>query len=362
MSHFFPAEHPSLEAKLEAHFARARNGAESKLGKSATALILGGGYGRGEGGVVTNRNDGTESLFNDLDYFLFTESPDTPSVESWRTIFEKEESKALGIDVEVKALPAKDAHSSINSMMFTDLIHGHYSVWGDPSFLLKLKPNCNPNNLPLIEATRLLWNRGTGLYFARCELERNGEANFIERNLNKLKLALGDAWLILNGKYAPHVRTRAELLDQTNIDSDFEVLKEWHRKGVIFKFQPEVQTRSKEERYADINKLSTVWLKLFLQIETKRLSTQFTVADQYATYSKQLFPGSGIMRNCALAIRDELKRGSHLRPFTDYPRGALMRALVLLLSERQDSNPEKYFSKINGTLETDYLRWWAHYS
>ena len=35
-----------------------------------SALVLGGGYGRGEGGVF--RHDGIEELYNDLDLFVFT--------------------------------------------------------------------------------------------------------------------------------------------------------------------------------------------------------------------------------------------------------------------------------------------------
>lgn len=41
---------------------------EKALGSNFTALILGGGYGRGEGGVV--RVDGVEKPYNDLDFTL----------------------------------------------------------------------------------------------------------------------------------------------------------------------------------------------------------------------------------------------------------------------------------------------------
>ena len=66
-----PAE---LDTQLEAHFERSRAFFLALGERCPEALILGGGYGRGERGVVRDL-EGRPCFFNDLDYFVFTKQP-----------------------------------------------------------------------------------------------------------------------------------------------------------------------------------------------------------------------------------------------------------------------------------------------
>jgi len=64
------ADHGSAEFNARMHDVclRIASDVEQALGNNFVALILGGGYGRGEGGVI--RVDGVEQPYNDLDFTL----------------------------------------------------------------------------------------------------------------------------------------------------------------------------------------------------------------------------------------------------------------------------------------------------
>ena len=118
-----------LDIQLKAHFDRTvahfdRLGKEGAAGDRA-----GGGYGRGEGGIATGP-DGGARFFNDLDYFIFTETPDDPDILESLRDWEREESVATGIDVEGKCLPKSDLRQTPGSMMFYDLVTAQTIVAG----------------------------------------------------------------------------------------------------------------------------------------------------------------------------------------------------------------------------------------
>src|ERR1035437_3471433 len=118
---YFEGNHPELESRLENHFARVRNSFEEKGWRGS--LVLGGGYGRGEGGVM--RGPEGVGFSNDLDYFLFDDAPGDPRLVSWCRETERSESVVLGIDVEIKCLRADSMGDPGRSMMFGDLVAGH---------------------------------------------------------------------------------------------------------------------------------------------------------------------------------------------------------------------------------------------
>ena len=80
---------------------RSRIEADPSVAAKVEAVVLGGGYGRGEGGVLVNA-DGSEELFNDLDYFLFATDPDDAALLAVVHGIERDGTEELGIDVDVK--------------------------------------------------------------------------------------------------------------------------------------------------------------------------------------------------------------------------------------------------------------------
>lgn len=170
---------------------------EQVLGDNLTALILGGGYGRGEGGVILV--DGAEMPYNDLDLTLMvarkSKIPWT-SLQSVGNTFAKE----LRIHVDFsRPLTIQDVEKWPNWLMWHDLVNGHVVLKGPSDILISHAPLAVREQLPTIEGTRLLLNRGAGLLWA-LKIVRNSEKepdnDFIRRNYYKCALALGDALLI----------------------------------------------------------------------------------------------------------------------------------------------------------------------
>ena len=167
------------------------------------AVILGGGYGRGEGGVLhTERGD---ALYNDLDLFVFSSG----AGRSLRDRIDRALRELAGpwtekLGVAVDFGPVKNCGTlkkAASTLMFQELLRGWKPVWGTPE-PEKWIPAIEPRELPFSEAARLLLNRGMGLVFAGEYLrEKNQDADFIVRNMNKALLGAGDALLIAAGEY-----------------------------------------------------------------------------------------------------------------------------------------------------------------
>lgn len=361
---YFEGSHPGLKQRLEEHFSRV---SESFANRGFSgALVLGGGYGRGEGGVMETA--GGAEFSNDLDYFLFNDTPDDAALLTWCREIERTETGVLGIDVEIKTLRAESIGDPSRSMMFADLVAGHVVVAGDAGFLRKMRESLDFSRIEPEEATRLLWNRGSGMFFSRCQLREGGDMKFVIRNHAKLKLALGDAWLCLHGSYTSKCRERGERLATTELPANLTHIRAWHHEGVDFKFKPFADGMTWDELHAESRKLIEAWGVVYLAAETKRLKRGFTGFSDYLSVPR-LLPGS-LFRNLLLALRDKLRRGAFLKPLGDYPRAGLMRALPCLLGLTKGGEAEaaRFLPKPAGDVsrfnawEPVYSKWWTYYA
>ena len=208
-------------------------------------VVLGGGYGRGEGGVLrTSRGD---RLYNDLDFFVFADRASRTELanidrelgkiaEPWE--------KRLGVAVDFG--PAKNLGALRNvasTLMFQELLHGWRPVWGGLD-LAEVLPELPPEDLPFAEAARLLLNRGMGLLFAANRLLAGSkDSDFIVRNLNKAVLGGGDAVLIAAGLYRWNGLERTEALANhcrnQKLPDDFA---EAYARAYRFKIEPRVSS------------------------------------------------------------------------------------------------------------------------
>jgi len=362
---YFEGNHPELEARLDSHLARVRNSFEEHGWRGS--LVLGGGYGRGEGGVMQEQEG--IGFSNDLDYFLFDDTPGDPRLEAWCRRMERAETEALGIDVEIKCLRADSLGDPSLSMMFADLVAGHVVAAGDAGFLERLRAGLDFSRIEPEETTRLLWNRGSGMFFSRCRMGNDDGMKFVIRNHAKLKLALGDAWLCLNGQYTSKCRERAERLATVELPDELSALKKWHAEGVDFKFHPFSGGLEWPELEEESRRLIDAWGRLYLMVEERRLKRRLSGFTEYLALPR-LLHNSPLGKNLALALRDKLKRGAYLRPLGDYPRAGLMRALPCLLGLSSGGVAEagRFLPNPSGdpsqpqSWESSYSKWWAYYA
>lgn len=194
---------PELDALLDSVLAEIARELDRSRPAGLAAVVLGGGYGRGEGGVL--HTAAGDRLYNDLDFFVFADGAgrrERRRIDArLREIGEALEPR-LGIAVDFS--PAKNLSSLVKvsrTLMFQELLHGWKPVWGAADPVRRI-PGLDPSELPYTEAVRLLLNRGMGLVFAGERLARGeADADFIVRNMNKAVLGCGDALLLAGGKY-----------------------------------------------------------------------------------------------------------------------------------------------------------------
>ena len=172
-------------------------------------VVLGGGYARGEGGVAA---DG--SLSNDLDFYVVVENSATANEVSAISAklggISRRWSAALGIDVDFcEPKTTWRLHNDQERLMIQELVHAWCDVAGESgeSLFAGVK-RLAPDELPPVEAARLLANRGAGLLLAA----ETADLAFVARNLNKAVLGAGDASLIATHRYAWRAEDRAAKL------------------------------------------------------------------------------------------------------------------------------------------------------
>ena len=165
-------------------------------------VVMGGGYGRGEGGV--RHTPQGDKLYNDLDFFVFSRRAskrERRAIEAALKPISEHWEKELGIAVDFSPVKNLSALRRVGStLMYQELRRGWKPVSGNAEFD-KYFPELDAAELPVSEAVRLLLNRGMGLVFAGEELRKTGDPDFIMRNLHKSVLGGGDALLLASGEY-----------------------------------------------------------------------------------------------------------------------------------------------------------------
>lgn len=172
-----------------------------------SGVVLGGGYGRGEGGV----KDG--GLSNDLDFFAITEEGASyagiAGVAAALEPVAREWTAKLGVDVDFTVRTPWRMRHDEKRLMVQELLRGYFDVAGRRGEELFAGIARLPaEDVPWSEAARLMMNRGMGLLLAGESEDRM----FAARNLNKCILGAGDARLVARRSYRWAAVSRAEEL------------------------------------------------------------------------------------------------------------------------------------------------------
>ncbi|MEY2466177.1 MAG: hypothetical protein QOD03_698 [Verrucomicrobiota bacterium] len=387
------------------------------------ALVLGGGYGRGQGGVLKTA-DGDQS-YNDLEFYVFLRGNRVLNERRYHRALQQlgeRISPEAGLHVEFKVDSLARLRKSPVTMFSYDLVSGHRVLWTGAknekhrtSNIEHPTPNeanadnldversmlnvrCSPpfsnckhhldaGNIPLSEATRLLFNRCTGLLLAKELLNTahltTEQADFIGRNLAKAQLALGDTVLCALGQYHWSCLERRERLKQLALNwntehplgqfhdpilkngpsessafqspSWFTEVRKHHAAGVEFKLHPQQILKSLEEFQEEHRELSALALKIWLWIENRRLNQQFSSAHDYAFNPIAKCNGTPVWRNLLLNVKTfgvpSLFGGLSNR----YPRERLLNSLALLLwDEPKDLRVRRHLQNQLRTTASDW--------
>ena len=208
---------------------------EMKESFSATDLcvVLGGSYGRGDGGVRQDQGNGI--LYNDLDFFVFARKKCDNAGILLKEIAGKYE-KELKVDVDFsRIMSIKDIKNNARRLMMQELKRGYRLVAGE-DLLAEYLPEFSADKLPFSEACRLLLNRGMGLLLANEKINNaSDDTDFILRNINKAILGACDAVLIAEKKYKWSIEERLQTVNASDLPCDY---KKFYAMAVKFKKSP----------------------------------------------------------------------------------------------------------------------------
>ena len=305
------------------------------------ALVLGGGYGRGQGGVLkTNSGD---APYNDLEFYVFLRGNRVLNERKFHRDLEElgeRLSGLAGLHVEFKVDSLERLRRSPVTMFSYDLVSGHRILFGGENIFDDCAHHRDASKISHAEATRLLFNRCTGLLLAKELLKKREltaeDADFVGRNLAKAKLALGDVILTQAGRYHWNCVKRNKTLGELVVQGDPDWLQEvrqHHAAGVAFKLRPERISKSTETFRIEHEQISRLANQLWLWLESRRLGKQFPSVREYAFHTwDRRRPAGELCRNLLLNLRT-FGVGGILQGGTRYPRERLLNALPLLLWE-----------------------------
>lgn len=324
-------------------------------------LLLAGGYGRGEGGVL--RTDFGDQPYNDLEFYVFMRGNCWLNERRYSQALQalgKQVSPLAKVDVEFKLLSRDKLRRARPSMFYYDLLAGHRRCLGEQTLLAGCEHHGDPTRIPVHEATRLLLNRCSGLLFSAEHLCRPAfgrhASDFVGRNLAKAQLGLGDALLAASNQYHWNCRERHRRLAQLRLPGlaqYHETLHRHHGEGVAFKLHPIRSRLSREALATQHLELSLLAQRVWLWLESQRLGIRFSTTQQYALSTGDKCPET-------LALRNRLVNARNFGPLralslsgSRYPRERLLRALPLLLWERHVLADEWLLAAVQRELSTN---------
>lgn len=305
--------------------------------ENIVALVLGGGYGRGEGGALKTR----EGLrpYNDYDLICVYRDLDKGRVAETLARINREQGAVCGIHVDITPLEESKLATLPQTLTWCELQQGHRVLYGSAG-ALSLLGQRSVRDVPESEWGRLLFNRGSGILFSvwahqgqsRAILADESFEQFTTRQVAKAWLSLGDVWLSERGLYETSVVARERAFRSQLVDQP--AYAERYLSAIRFKLSP-VLERPFSELVKELAELSEHYATALSRLQA---SEQRPLVGLYATLNN-LTPS----------------RWALSAPWR-YPRERLKRALVAEL--RGDVLARK---RLVGT-PADYLKLWERYA
>ncbi|MDB6131723.1 MAG: hypothetical protein JWM04_2830 [Verrucomicrobiales bacterium] len=347
-------------------------------GSRLQAIILGGGYGRGEGGVL--KSPSSDLPYNDMEFYVCIAGPAFLNEKRYgrqlQDIAHRCTEKA-GIEVEFKILPLEKIITGPTTMFFYDLVMGHKVLLGSPTILKSTNVHRVAANIKLAEAIRLLMNRCSGLLYSEVALAKKDfsheDADFVGRNQCKAKLALGDVVLTVNQRYHWSSVTRAQYLQALEDTLPWmKSVKAFHFDGVDFKLHPNRREGAAGDFQQTQTELKTVSQQVWLWLENLRLEQHFADVEQYALSPINKCPDTADTKNRLINLRKFGPKSLLSDKSSRYPRERLLNTLPLLLWKPESINDPALLRFIQSELNTiatshaelvhAYRQLWSHYN
>jgi hypothetical protein len=334
----------------------------SLMGKHLQAIVLMGGYGRGEGGVY--KKNGRYRLINDLDLAVFVRG-NVKKIKKVYNIKLKETAKILQpqcngikqIDIDITS-PWRHRLAP-NLVNYYEIKNGHQVVYGNIN-LDSIMPHLTETKLPVFDGTIYFYSRGSGLllpllYEMTDSLDNEKYRENFQIEIQKACQAMGDSLLLMHRKYHFSYKERLRrfeiLAERKNIIPEhlIEKLLPLYRWGVANKLQPElVQWTKIEEMRARLKEVCQLFSAFFLWFESKRLNKAVFDWYEYSEYLEHFSiqePPFVKIREIAKSIIEERRLVFRTK------RNKLLAVMPLLLFVKDDPKERnRYLSRAKNVL------------
>jgi hypothetical protein len=305
------------------------------------ALVLIGGYARGEGGF--RHADGKPEPYNDYDYFVVVRGMNHTAIQILKaTLLELGHllTTRVGVEVDLAVLKEESLPGEEYSLMHAEMLWGHKVVAGEMA-ILDAMPPMPFAGLGLAEFTRLMLNRGSLLLMNRDALARGNCSEPQQREqfmkyLFKAELACGDARLAAVGQYHPSYSAKWQRLQNLQWYGHEGFMLQYEM-ALDAKFHPAYEQYDTANLAQCLQQVTDLWLETLACLESVRLGSD---AGSWAAYASpaickgQSAPGlRGLVRNVGVTVRDYGLREllTNLRWSLRYPRERLISTLPGLL-------------------------------
>lgn len=262
------------------------------------AMVLFGGYGRGEGGVEIVEDGGHESEHphNNLDFLIITqpglsEKPDRLKARVYQALQPLRDKFRIEMDLAV--ISASKLCRQPSLVMWYDMRFGHKCILGNRSFMDSLH-RFAVDNIPAWDVRNLLVNRGTLLIINDCLLAQSASSTFdpartVVKHAMKAIIGYGDALLYFLGAYHWSYREKQRRMrDIKEIPPRFKTL---YDEAIEFRFRPRYAAYIHRDLHNWMGSLREAFAPIYLKCESERLRRNNLDWEQYpqATLSAALF-------------------------------------------------------------------------
>jgi predicted nucleotidyltransferase len=330
---------PTFDALIDRHMQRiADEVSTSSYSKHWKALVLLGGYGRGEG-TPRIEKDGMELPFNDYDLIVVTNKI-TPLIKGALKHLEKRLTAELGLPVDLYPYLKKNLPKCEFSLLNYELKYGHRIIRGDEKIIDRM-PDYPHNQIPLSEGTRLLMNRGKLLLDIKRRLAIGDPLTKEERQrfikfIFKANLAFGDCALLMRNAYDISYtvkKERIKTLDLHGLNDSRGIIQAYLR-AVEFKENGDFKPLETANIHMWLSETTQHFQDFFLWYEQRVTGRKFRDITKYARAFPRLGNEGSPLKNAVHNLRT-LGTGALPNLFV-HPRIRLYPAIVLLLAHQPD--------------------------
>ncbi|AQQ08944.1 hypothetical protein L21SP3_00738 [Sedimentisphaera cyanobacteriorum] len=309
---------------------------------SLEAVVLAGGYGRQEGGVFFE--DGEEKLYNDYDMFVvIKDGAKASDYQEKLNALSPSLEERCGIEVDFGPLKTVSQMKKAPFTLFNyELKYGHKIIWGNKN-TLDIMPDYEGSQISLIEAAKLLLNRGAGLILAserlkESSLDREND-EFVTRNIYKALMAQGDSLIMAEGQYHFSYRKRLEIFNSLQKRPEVAEfgLEQLFADSMEYKFRPQRNMFSKEQLEQLLKKTVGLHLQIYCYTMSRLYRTEESfdvVLDSIKNKRLEKVSAKQILKNVALNCRTCGFKNFSLKWYLKYPRYRLFYVLPHFLGDK----------------------------